>query len=67
MAFFDFAYFAHRRVECFKCGFACVGQFNCREGDVIETKFFGIDFRAEADNIAFIDQSFQPRLARGLG
>ncbi len=67
MAFFDFTYLAHGRVERLKRGFACVGKLDRREGDMIETEFLRVDGRTKADNIAFIDQSFQPCLAWCLG
>src|SRR5690606_37238864 len=54
-------------VERFKRGFTCVGKLDRREGDMIETEFLRVDGRTKADNIAFVDQSFQPCLARCLG
>ena len=67
MAFLDFAQLAHSNIERLKRSFARVGQFYGRKGDVVETELLRIYGSAKAQNIAFIDQPFQPRLTGRFG
>lgn len=67
MALFYFLDLTYRSVELLQCLFPCIGQLDLGKGDMVDAEFLRIEHGAEAENIALIHQSLQPRLAGCLG